>query len=130
MVNDPVGDFIVRLANATAIKKASVSVPFSAFKMAIAEKLRDAIRLQFPVAILAGPERPHFFLGSPGKPVALWHWQADLNEADKNAVVKELAEGFQRPIRAQEESAQDVSGRGAWKDGRTPARAARWRTML
>jgi len=42
MVNDPVGDFIVRLANATAIKKASVSVPFSAFKMAIAEKLRDA----------------------------------------------------------------------------------------
>jgi len=42
MVGDPVGDFIVRLANATAIKKASVSVPFSAFKMAIAEKLRDA----------------------------------------------------------------------------------------
>ncbi len=42
MVGDPVGDFIVRLANATAIKKASVSVPFSSFKMAIAEKLRDA----------------------------------------------------------------------------------------
>lgn len=42
MVGDPVGDFIVRLANATAIKKASVSVPFSAFKMAIAEKLKDA----------------------------------------------------------------------------------------
>ncbi len=82
------------------------------------EKLRDAVRLQFPVTIPAGPERPHFFLGSPGKPVALWHWQADLNEADKNAVVKELAEGFQRPIRAQEESAQDVTGRGAWKDGR------------
>src|SRR3989344_1815987 len=42
MVGDPVGDFIVRLANATAIKKASVSVPFSAFKMATAEKLKDA----------------------------------------------------------------------------------------
>ena len=42
MVGDPVGDFIVRLANATAIKKESVSVPFSAFKMAIAEKLKDA----------------------------------------------------------------------------------------
>lgn len=42
MVNDPVGDFIVRLANATAIKKSSVSVPFSSFKMAIAEKLKDA----------------------------------------------------------------------------------------
>ena len=42
MVNDPVGDFIVRLTNAGAIKRASVSVPFSAFKMAIAEKLKDA----------------------------------------------------------------------------------------
>ena len=42
MVGDPAGDFIVRLANATAIKKESVSVPFSAFKMAIAEKLKDA----------------------------------------------------------------------------------------
>jgi len=42
MVNDPVGDFIIRLTNAGAIKRASVSVPFSAFKLAIAEKLRDA----------------------------------------------------------------------------------------
>ena len=39
MTNDPVGDFIIRLTNAGAIKKASVSVPFSNFKMAIAEKL-------------------------------------------------------------------------------------------
>ena len=42
MVNDPVGDFIVRLTNAGAIKKASVSIPYSAFKMANAEKLKDA----------------------------------------------------------------------------------------
>jgi small subunit ribosomal protein S8 len=42
MVNDPVGDFIVRLTNAGAIKKVTVSVPYSAFKMAIAEKLKDA----------------------------------------------------------------------------------------
>ncbi len=42
MVNDPVGDLIVRLMNASAIKKASVSVPFSNLKMAIAEKLKDA----------------------------------------------------------------------------------------
>ena len=42
MVNDPIGDFITRLTNAGAIKKASVSVPFSAFKMAIAEKLKEA----------------------------------------------------------------------------------------
>jgi small subunit ribosomal protein S8 len=42
MVNDPVGDFIVSLKNAGAIKKASISVPYSTFKMAVAEKLRDA----------------------------------------------------------------------------------------
>jgi DMSO reductase family type II enzyme heme b subunit len=87
-------------------------------RRARAEKLRDAVRLQFPLTIPAGPERPHFFLGNPGKPVALWHWWADLNEAGKNAVVKELAEGFQRPIKTQGESAQDVTGKGFWKDGR------------
>ncbi len=42
MTNDVIGDFIVRLTNAGAIKKASVSVPFSSFKMAVAEKLKDA----------------------------------------------------------------------------------------
>ncbi len=42
MVSDPVGDFIIRLTNAGAIKQPSVSVPFSAFKLAIAEKLKDA----------------------------------------------------------------------------------------
>ncbi|HTR18640.1 MAG TPA: 30S ribosomal protein S8 [Candidatus Paceibacterota bacterium] len=42
MVTDPVGDFLVRLKNAGAVKKASVSIPYSAFKLAIAEKLKDA----------------------------------------------------------------------------------------
>ena len=42
MVNDPIGDFIISLKNAGAIKKASVSIPYSAFKMAVAEKLKDA----------------------------------------------------------------------------------------
>ncbi|OGG55670.1 30S ribosomal protein S8 [Candidatus Kaiserbacteria bacterium RIFCSPHIGHO2_02_FULL_55_20] len=41
MVNDTIGDFIVRLTNAGAIKKATVSIPYSAFKMAVAEKLKD-----------------------------------------------------------------------------------------
>ena len=39
MVSDPIGDLIIRLTNAGAIKKPSVSVPFSNFKQAIAEKL-------------------------------------------------------------------------------------------
>lgn len=41
-MTDPIGDFINRLQTAGAVKKASVSMPFSAFKMAIAEKLKDA----------------------------------------------------------------------------------------
>ncbi|MEK7156828.1 MAG: 30S ribosomal protein S8 [Patescibacteria group bacterium] len=41
MVSDTIGDFIVRLTNAGAIKKASVSVPYSSFKMAVAEKLKE-----------------------------------------------------------------------------------------
>ena len=42
MVNDTIGDFIIRLKNAGAVKKESVSVPFSALKLAVAEKLKDA----------------------------------------------------------------------------------------
>ena len=42
MVNDPVADLVTRLKNAGAVKKALVSVPFSNFKLAIAEKLKEA----------------------------------------------------------------------------------------
>lgn len=42
MVSDPVADFINRLKNAGAVKHASVSIPFSNLKLAIAEKLKDA----------------------------------------------------------------------------------------
>jgi small subunit ribosomal protein S8 len=42
MTNDPIGDFIIRLTNAGAIKKSVISVPFSNFKMAVAEKLVSA----------------------------------------------------------------------------------------
>ncbi len=41
MITDPVGDLIIRLTNAGAVKKQTVSVPFSMFKLAIAEKLKD-----------------------------------------------------------------------------------------
>ena len=42
MTTDPVADFITRVKNAGAVKKSSISVPYSSFKMAIAEKLKDA----------------------------------------------------------------------------------------
>ena len=41
MVGDPVGDFIVRLTNGSAVHAANVSVPFSNLKLAIAEKLKE-----------------------------------------------------------------------------------------
>jgi len=42
MVTDPVADFINRLSNAGAVGHKTVSLPFSMFKHAIAEKLKDA----------------------------------------------------------------------------------------
>lgn len=42
LITDPVGDFIIRLKNAGAVGKETVSVPFSQFKQAIAEKLKEA----------------------------------------------------------------------------------------
>jgi DMSO reductase family type II enzyme heme b subunit len=70
------------------------------------------------VAAPAGPARPHFFLGGPGRPVSLWHWQADRDQGAGRAVVKERAEGPSRPVQALPETAQDVAGRGTWKVGR------------
>ncbi len=42
MVTDPIGDFIVRPKNATAVGKRSVAVPFSNMKHAIALALKKA----------------------------------------------------------------------------------------
>ena len=39
MVNDPVGDFIIQLKNASMVGKEMASVPYSKLKHAIAEKL-------------------------------------------------------------------------------------------
>ncbi len=39
---DAIGDLIIRLKNAGAIGKPGVSLPYSAFRMAVAEKLKDA----------------------------------------------------------------------------------------
>jgi small subunit ribosomal protein S8 len=39
---DVIGDLIVRLKNAGAVGKESVSIPYSAFRLAVAEKLKDA----------------------------------------------------------------------------------------
>jgi len=41
MVTDPIGDMITRLKNAGMVGKESVSLPFSQFKFAVAQKLAD-----------------------------------------------------------------------------------------
>lgn len=42
MITDPIGDFIVRLKNATAVRKTSVAVPFSKLKLAVALALKKS----------------------------------------------------------------------------------------
>ncbi len=42
MVNDPIGDFIIRLKNAGMVGKKSVSVPYSKLKHAVADTLVGA----------------------------------------------------------------------------------------
>jgi small subunit ribosomal protein S8 len=41
MVSDPIGDFIIRLKNAAAVKKDRVVIPYSKLKYAIAGKLQE-----------------------------------------------------------------------------------------
>lgn len=42
MVNDPIGDFITRLKNASAVQKETVSVPYSRLKESVALSLKKA----------------------------------------------------------------------------------------
>lgn len=42
MVNDPIGDMITRLQNASAVQKESVAIPYSKMKEAIALSLKKA----------------------------------------------------------------------------------------
>jgi len=41
-VSDPIGDFIIQLKNAGAVRKERVLLPYSEFKMAVAQKLKEA----------------------------------------------------------------------------------------
>ncbi|PIR86541.1 30S ribosomal protein S8 [Candidatus Kaiserbacteria bacterium CG10_big_fil_rev_8_21_14_0_10_43_70] len=46
MITDPIGDFIIRIKNAGAVGKDTVSIPHSKFKMAVADKLREVGYIQ------------------------------------------------------------------------------------
>jgi DMSO reductase family type II enzyme heme b subunit len=46
----------------------------------------DAVRLQFPVTLSDGAEKPYFFLGDKNHPVNLWYWKSSDNKAvEQNA---------------------------------------------
>jgi small subunit ribosomal protein S8 len=40
-MNDPIGDFIIRIKNASQVRKTEVLVPFSKMKLAIAKLLAE-----------------------------------------------------------------------------------------
>jgi DMSO reductase family type II enzyme heme b subunit len=84
------------------------------------EVLRDQLNLQFPVKIPEGPQKPHFFLGSPGSPVNIWQWKADFRFTQENrSPVQELnARGFKSPLTQQPSGSQSVRGMGKWEGGR------------
>ncbi|TAJ14297.1 30S ribosomal protein S8 [Patescibacteria group bacterium] len=42
LITDPIGDFIVRLKNATDVRKGSISVPYSKLKFAVAMTLKKS----------------------------------------------------------------------------------------
>ncbi|MBI4482134.1 MAG: c-type cytochrome [Acidobacteria bacterium] len=79
---------------------------------------RDAVALQFPVKLAEGPQKPYFFLGQSNKPVNLWYWKADLQEARGDKSVEEaMGTGYAKPLVVQPVESQQVLGKGTWKDG-------------
>jgi DMSO reductase family type II enzyme heme b subunit len=70
----------------------------------------DALAVQFPQALGAGPQKPYFFWGQSGKPVNLWKWQADGAVGEFNAA------GFKAGLTPQ--AASDTSADATWADGR------------
>jgi DMSO reductase family type II enzyme heme b subunit len=46
----------------------------------------DAVRVQFPVTLSDGSEKPYFYLGDKNHPVNLWYWKASDDKAiEQNA---------------------------------------------
>ena len=67
MVNDPIADLLIRIQNASRVGKASVSVPFSNMKLAIADVLSKE-------GYVGAPDKKNYALNIPlsyknGRPV-------------------------------------------------------------
>ncbi len=79
---------------------------------------RDSIAMQFPVKLLTGTKRPHFFRGDSSNPVNLWIWKSELADQGESAVEEANARGWKQPPRIQDEDQQQVVTAAVWNDGR------------
>jgi DMSO reductase family type II enzyme heme b subunit len=71
----------------------------------------DAIAVQFPVTVPAGPKRPYFLMGDEQNPVNLWRWGSE-----RSGAIELNAKGANR-IQRQSESGQQVTGEHKYVDG-------------
>lgn len=58
----------------------------------------DAVRIQFPVMLSGGAEKPYFYLGDKSNPVNLWYWRAS-----DNAAIEQNAKGHKEDALVQQE---------------------------
>lgn len=82
------------------------------------ENFRDAIALQFPVKLIEGTKKPHFYRGGSSNPVHLWMWKADLEEQGKRSVDEANARGWKQKPKLQAEDQQHIIARAVWDQGR------------
>jgi DMSO reductase family type II enzyme heme b subunit len=71
----------------------------------------DAVRLQFPVTVSDGAEKPYFFLGDKNHPVNLWYWKASDNKA-----IEQNAKGQKEGNLVQQEK-NDIQAAASYSDG-------------
>ncbi|MDP6356087.1 MAG: ethylbenzene dehydrogenase-related protein [Planctomycetota bacterium] len=81
------------------------------------EVFPDGVHIQLPSKIPDGPVKPHFFLGTPGNKVNLWHYHADKDGDARSPVEERTASGSSRPPKAHPPESQQVGGKGAYADG-------------
>ncbi len=82
------------------------------------ENFRDSIALQFPVKLIEGTKKPHFYRGGSSNPVNLWTWQADLEEQGDRSVVEANARGWKQKPKPQDEDQQHIMSKAVWGKGR------------
>jgi DMSO reductase family type II enzyme heme b subunit len=72
----------------------------------------DAVRVQFPVSLSDGPEKPYFYMGDKSNPVNLWYWRAS-----DNAAIEQNAKGHKEDALVQQEKS-DIQAAENYSDGR------------